>query len=727
MQPSDTPAPDDQQKTLLDTVIALYRQKRKIVVFFVLVMVAVSVFTFVPAPEYRSEANLLVRVGRDNVFLEATTASARIASIGQSRESELNSELALLRSRNLAEQLVDTLGPAVVLGRTPPKPIDETREPAPVSPDDPAAAAKPPAPPVARTSATQEGDAAVAHVMKNLNVELVKGSNVIDATYVSENPKLARVALQQLIRLYLEKHIQAYRASGSYQFFVEQTQHAKATLEAAEEEYKALKNRTGVASMDDQRRITLGELGNQESEMGRIRADISASKSKIASIQALMSSPEDAKSGARDAVSNSATDDLRRKISALAVEEEELLSKFQPESSRVREVRDKMARMTELLSAAIREQLSSDLYAESQHLRSLEAKLGTISAGAGNERTKRDALIDVETRMSQLEREISIDSANYREYAQKLEQARIGIALERERISNISVVQEPTLPVDPFRPQKALNLALGFLIALFGGVGVGFVAEFFDHLIRMPADVDAKLGLRTLVTIPVLPVEAVDPIVHADPAGLSRSGGPREGATRVSAADWVVHQEAKSFYDVLQSRMFVYGNGNLGPPGVIAVTSCYRCEGVSVVASNLAAMLADTLQGPVLLVDARAAQDYVAEQSVAFSTSLMKAGDDRATRHMDAYRPREAQNSFVELKSVYRFIVIDAPAALKDMTALRLAGHVDGVILVIESGRVRWEVAKQTVGLLKHANANLLGVVLNKRQDYLPNWLYRRL
>ena len=430
---------------------------------------------------------------------------------------------------------------------------------------------------------------------------------------------------------------------------------------------------------------------------------------------------------ARDTVSNAATDDIRKNLRALAVQEEELLWKFQPESSRVQEVRDKIVKLTELLNKAVREQLSSDRFTETLHLRSLEAKLGNMKQGAGTERTKRDALINVEARMAQLEREISIDAANYREYAQKLEQARIGIALEKERISNISVVQEPTLPVEPFRPQPALNLSLGLLIGLIGGIAVAFVAEYFDHMIRVPGDVDAKLGLRTLVTIPLLPKEAVAPIVHADAAGLSRSGGPREGATRVSA-DWVVHQDARSFYDILQSRMFVYGNGNLGPPGVIAVTSCHRGEGVSVVASNLAAMLADCLHGPVLLVDARAAQDYVAEQSLTFSTSLLRANDDRTGRQIDLQRPpRDVHNSFLELKGVYRFIVIDAPAALKDMTALRLAGHVDGVVLVIESGRVRWEVAKQTVGLLKHANANLLGVVLNKRQFYLPNWLYRRL
>ena len=697
MAPPHESEQDEQQRTLLDAVNALYRQKWKIAVVFVLVMAAVALVTFVPAPAYRSEANLLVRVGRENVFLEATTAAGRVASIGQSRESELSSELALLRSRDLAEQLVSALGPEVLLGKAP---VDK-------------------APSEAR-------EVAASHVMKNFGAELVKGSNVISATYVSDDPRLAQTALAKLIELYLEKHIQAYRASGSYEFFVEQTDRARAKLEKAEEEYTQLKNQSGVASMDDQRRITLGELGSQESEIGRIQADISASKSRIASLEAQANSSSAAVRAARETVSNSPADDIRKKLNALAIEEEELLSKFQPENSRVQKLRDQIAKLTELLDSAIREELSSATYSETLHLRTLEAKLGSVTRGAGTERTKRDALINVEARMSQLEREIAIDAANYREYSQKLEQARIGIALERERISNISVVQEPTLPADPFSPQKALNLALGLLIALFGGIGVAFVAEYFDHLIRMPADVDAKLGLRTLVTIPMLSKEAVAPIVHADAAGLPRTGGPREGATRVSK-DWIVHQDAKSFYDMLQSRMFVYGNGNLGPPGVIAVTSCYRGEGVSVVASNLAAMLADTLLGPVLLVDARAAQDYVAEQSLSFNSNVLKANEEPKTGQLDVHRPRDVQSAFLELKNVYRFIVIDAPAALKDMTALRLAGHVDGVVLVIESGRVRWEVAKQTVDLLKQANANVLGVVLNKRRFYLPNWLYQRL
>ena len=697
MAPPHESEQDEQQHTLLDAVNALYRQKWKIAVVFVLVMAAVALVTFVPAPAYRSEANLLVRVGRENVFLEATTAAGRVASIGQSRESELSSELALLRSRDLAEQLVGALGPEVLLGKAP---VDK-------------------APSEAR-------EVAASHVMKNFGAELVKGSNVISATYVSDDPRLAQTALAKLIELYLEKHIQAYRASGSYEFFVEQTDRARAKLEKAEEEYTQLKNQSGVASMDDQRRITLGELGSQESEIGRIQADISASKSRIASLEAQANSSSAAVRAARESVSNSPADDIRKKLNALAIEEEELLSKFQPENSRVQKLRDQIAKLTELLDSAIREELSSATYSETLHLRTLEAKLGSVTRGAGTERTKRDALINVEARMSQLEREIAIDAANYREYSQKLEQARIGIALERERISNISVVQEPTLPADPFSPQKALNLALGLLIALFGGIGVAFVAEYFDHLIRMPADVDAKLGLRTLVTIPMLSQEAVAPIVHADAAGLPRTGGPREGATRVSK-DWIVHQDAKSFYDMLQSRMFVYGNGNLGPPGVIAVTSCYRGEGVSVIASNLAAMLADTLLGPVLLVDARAAQDYVAEQSLSFNSNVLKANEEPKTGQLDVHRPRDVQSAFLELKNVYRFIVIDAPAALKDMTALRLAGHVDGVVLVIESGRVRWEVAKQTVDLLKQANANVLGVVLNKRRFYLPNWLYQRL
>jgi Mrp family chromosome partitioning ATPase len=75
----------------------------------------------------------------------------------------------------------------------------------------------------------------------------------------------------------------------------------------------------------------------------------------------------------------------------------------------------------------------------------------------------------------------------------------------------------------------------------------------------------------------------------------------------------------------------------------------------------------------------------------------------------------------------YAFVVIDIPPVSEGYQPLRLGGPMDGVLLVIEAEKIRWEVAQWAKGLLEEANASLLGAVLNKRRFYVPAWLYRRL
>ena len=72
-------------------------------------------------------------------------------------------------------------------------------------------------------------------------------------------------------------------------------------------------------------------------------------------------------------------------------------------------------------------------------------------------------------------------------------------------------------------------------------------------------------------------------------------------------------------------------------------------------------------------------------------------------------------------------MVIDLPAVNEASWTLRLARLCDGVGLVVEAERSRLEVVQRTKELLVKSNANVLGVVVNKRRFYIPRWLYRTL
>ena len=59
-------------------------------------------------------------------------------------------------------------------------------------------------------------------------------------------------------------------------------------------------------------------------------------------------------------------------------------------------------------------------------------------------------------------------------------------------------------------------------------------------------------------------------------------------------------------------------------------------------------------------------------------------------------------------------MLIDTPPVLPVTDSLVLGSMVDGLILVIDSGEIKVEMARDVKNQLVHAGANILGVVLNK-------------
>ncbi|MDY0167177.1 MAG: CpsD/CapB family tyrosine-protein kinase [Thermoguttaceae bacterium] len=191
------------------------------------------------------------------------------------------------------------------------------------------------------------------------------------------------------------------------------------------------------------------------------------------------------------------------------------------------------------------------------------------------------------------------------------------------------------------------------------------------------------------------------------------------------------------------------GGSATAPFRTLGVTSCSRREGVSMVAAQLSAAAVHLDEGPVLLVDANLTHPAVHELfDVDFSPGLSEALLDPAILpacvqpsgrdHLSLLTAGEPNGhlpkafdtggigSVIEtLAQEYKLIVFDMPPAGEQSAALRLAGLLDAVVIVVEAERVCYEVARRTRQLLERAGASVRGAVLNKRRDYVPRWLYR--
>ncbi len=238
------------EASIRDFYNVLFRYKRKILVFFFSVVIVVTFGTLLSSEVYQSEAELMVRLGRESVTLDPTATTGQVVSIGPERENEINSEAEILNSRDLAEKVVDSVGVDLIL-EGPQETLEQGDPLVKVVSYWVKQAVKIPVAAIAKLLASNDAlgpadqlkkrDKAVESLLKALKIEAPKKSNIISIAYKTSDPKLAHDVVDRLIGFYLEKHINAHRTSGSYQFFDQQKETLQSSLAQTEERLKCFK------------------------------------------------------------------------------------------------------------------------------------------------------------------------------------------------------------------------------------------------------------------------------------------------------------------------------------------------------------------------------------------------------------------------------------------------------------------------------------------------------
>ena len=169
----------------------------------------------------------------------------------------------------------------------------------------------------------------------------------------------------------------------------------------------------------------------------------------------------------------------------------------------------------------------------------------------------------------------------------------------------------------------------------------------------------------------------------------------------------------------------------------IALTSCTPNEGKSTTIANLAVVLTQAGKS-VLLIDCDMRNPTVHKNfnlsnkvglssCISMGTAVADAVQETGIEGLDALtagvippNPSELlgsermKNILQRAKEEYDYVLIDTPPVLPVTDSLVLGSMVDGLILVIDSGEVKVEMAREVKNQLVHAGANILGVVLNK-------------
>ncbi len=79
------------------------------------------------------------------------------------------------------------------------------------------------------------------------------------------------------------------------------------------------------------------------------------------------------------------------------------------------------------------------------------------------------------------------------------------------------------------------------------------------------------------------------------------------------------------------------------------------------------------------------------------------------------------------LREKYDLVLIDSSSASSSPDGIEISRRVDGVVLVVEAEKTRWQIIENLKEKIENSGGNILGMVFNKRRFYIPESIYQKL
>jgi len=417
----------------------------------VLAMTAAAVFTFSQTPLYESTALVLVKFGRG---LMSRPEGGESASVGaRDREPLINAEVQIFRSNSLIERIVGSLGL-------------ENLYP------DLASGSPGKVPPM---------NAAVDKFQGDFTVKALENTNVIQVSFRHSSPRQTVEAIKRALDLFRETHLLAYSDPNAITFLEEKVGYYRDQLQKSEEDVRLFQaeNKAFLDSRDQ----VLRQRTDIDIAVKEVENQIAGLKEKLSYLQ--KRAVEQGKAGTGAPEKDPVAAQAKAHLLDLQLEEQKLLTSFKESSRQVDSVRKQIALVREFLreqeagtaKSGPLGQLDTDITNTVADLRYQEARAASLKGQLQQLNGEIQSLPRLEGKYRDLVRERDAIEKNYQTYSQKLEEARISREMDEQKIANISVIQEPVLPVTPVSPRKKLNLAVGVLVGAVLGLGLAFAAE----------------------------------------------------------------------------------------------------------------------------------------------------------------------------------------------------------------------------------------------------------
>jgi succinoglycan biosynthesis transport protein ExoP len=663
----------------------LRRNRWLIALCILLFVLGAILLTVIATPIFRATASLQLEQQSTRVLKsdELQPGSANVADA----ERFLQTQVDLLTSRSLAIRVADRLllfrgttfldamGVKVVPKGTPAEQARKLRE------------------------------RVISTLRNNQQISLPRFSRVVSISFSSRDRELsARVANAYAEALITDNLERRFRASSYARDFLEgQLGQAKTKLEASERAVILYARGAGLidtgpapgAPGERARSLVTSSLVTMNDTLSAATADRLRAQQRWERSRGVspMQLPE--------VLSNQAIQELMRSRAELASNYQKELETRLPDYPTVRQAKAQLDETNDQitrLAASIRDSIRETYEVAARQEQAVQRDIQGLRANTLSEQ-------DRGVRYGILRREVDTNREMYDAMLQRYKEVGAAAGVTA---NNITVVDTAEPAINPAWPKPLLNLLLSLFLGVVTAAGLVFLREALDDAVRTPDDVESKLGLHLLGTVPRIAASPID-MLENQRSSLSEAysslrtalefaaegGAPRrllvtssQGGEGKSTTSYAI---ARSFAHVGKRVLLV--DGDLRKPSLARLVGVEPGPGFS-----------NILNGTAKLTD------HVVELDVP-NLSFLSSGS-LPPNPADLYGRAPARAAIEHFSDRYDLVVIDGPPVLGLADAPLLAGAVDGVVFLVDTSQSHRGRARAALRRLQGARGKVLGVVL---------------
>lgn len=553
-------------------------------------------------------------------------------------------------------------------------------------------------------------DSIARFIQSNLSVKGGTQSQIINLSFVHEDPKMAADIVNSVSEAYIDFGLESRlnQIKHTADWLSEQSEELRLTLQESEDKLRKFRLSQDLVNTEQQQRISNTQLQTLNTELVKAQTQLSESQNLFQQVTQIEKDNGDYRS-LGPVLQNSTVRDLVKEEAVLRRRVEELSERYGPKHPKLIAAKSDFNSANAALNSEVNK-VVENIKKQYQAALTQEKSIKKLISESRNELQSYQGS---SFELTRLEREVDNNRRIYESFLSKLTEADVSGNYEA---SNIRVIDKATVPDQPISPRPFMSLVLSITVGLLIGIAWSIFKELTGRTFKTPDQMEAELGLTTL---------GITPLVKT--------------RSKISPENQYIMDNRSTFSESINSIRTGILFGNIdSPPQTILITSSLSSEGKSTLSINLAAALAKLdstilveldLRKPVLskflnLENEKGILNTVEGESLDNCIQKLgdKAGFDVILSGGIPKEPSEilASKKFKEvidnLKLRYKYIILDTPPVLPVTDACIISRDVDSIIVAVRAEKTTVSMAKESITRLQKVNINVTGLVMTQAE-----------